>query len=108
MAKPSIKQNAWDNWYGYIGNRKVASFFNTPTETQEQQAKRWLQEQSAYLTPAPKAKRGNMEVSEMEMIQTMNCNLEFALNLFDPFVRYQNLSLEFTATLLVIAERELN
>jgi len=40
--KARIKQNAWGNWYGYLGNKKVESFSNTPTETMEQQAQVWL------------------------------------------------------------------
>lgn len=42
--KARIKQNAWGNWYGYLGNKKVASFSNTPTETMEEQAQAWLKE----------------------------------------------------------------
>lgn len=42
-----IRENAWGNWYGYIGNKRVEQFFNTPEETQEQQARRWLAEQEA-------------------------------------------------------------
>lgn len=43
--KPRIHKNVWDNWYGYLGRKRVISFCNSPTETQEQQAKRWLKEQ---------------------------------------------------------------
>jgi len=42
--KARIKQNAWGNWYGYLGTKKVASFANSPTETMEQQAQAWLKE----------------------------------------------------------------
>jgi hypothetical protein len=45
--KPRIRKNAWDNWYGYLGNRRVMVFANAPTETQEQQANRWLAERIA-------------------------------------------------------------
>jgi len=40
--KFSIRQNVWDNWYGYKSGRRVIGFVNTPTETMEQQAQRWL------------------------------------------------------------------
>lgn len=43
-GKPRIRKNVWDNWYGYIGTRRVVMFTNTPTQTQEQQAKQWLEE----------------------------------------------------------------
>lgn len=38
----SIRQNPWDNWYGYEGRRRVRMFSETAEETQEQQAQRWL------------------------------------------------------------------
>ena len=37
-----IKQNAWDNWYGYEGTRRVIAFANTPEHTAEQAANIWL------------------------------------------------------------------
>jgi len=37
-----IRQNRYDNWYGYLGARRVRAFGNTPEETAEQQAARWL------------------------------------------------------------------
>jgi len=42
-----IRQNVWGNWYGYQGGRRVAAFFNSTTETQEQAALRWLAEQTS-------------------------------------------------------------
>jgi hypothetical protein len=39
-----IKQNAWGNWYGYIGRKNVVSFSATPFESMEDQANRWLKE----------------------------------------------------------------
>jgi hypothetical protein len=45
--KARIKQNAWGNWYGYLGNRKVECFFNDAYGTQEQHAQEWLAEQEA-------------------------------------------------------------
>jgi hypothetical protein len=42
MKSKSIKQNAWDNWYGYMGRKKVRMFTNTAIETQEDEANRWL------------------------------------------------------------------
>src|SRR5262245_50669796 len=42
--KPRIKQNRWDNWYGYLGSKKVIAFFNSPEETMEEAAQRWLRE----------------------------------------------------------------
>lgn len=43
--KARIKQNAWDNWYGYLGRKRVEMFFNTSTATAEQNAQAWLKEQ---------------------------------------------------------------
>jgi hypothetical protein len=43
-AKRRIRQNAYGNWYGYIGTRRVEQFFNSPEETMEQQANRWLKD----------------------------------------------------------------
>lgn len=40
--KRRIRQSVWDNWYGYEGTRRVRLFVNTPEETAEQQANRWL------------------------------------------------------------------
>lgn len=39
-----IRQNKWDNWYGYKSGRRVIGFTNGTTETMEEQAKRWLRE----------------------------------------------------------------
>ena len=46
--KARIQHNVWGNWYGYLGTKRVAQFFNTPTETQEQQANQWLTEQHLW------------------------------------------------------------
>lgn len=40
--KRRIRQNRYDNWYGYLGTQRVRAFGNTPEETAEQQAQRWL------------------------------------------------------------------
>lgn len=40
--KRRIKQNRWDNWYGYEGTRRVAEFLNTRYFTAEQSAEFWL------------------------------------------------------------------
>lgn len=45
--KASIKKNAWDNWYGYHGCKKVEWFLEDAGNTQEQLAKAWLDEQKA-------------------------------------------------------------
>ena len=38
-----IRQTAWGNWYGYLGNRKVESFDGCGfIGGQEEQAKEWL------------------------------------------------------------------
>lgn len=42
--KLRIRQTRYDNWYGYRGTRLVIQFTETTEETQEQQAKRWLEE----------------------------------------------------------------
>ncbi len=38
----TIKQNRWDNWYGYVCGIKVKAFCNTPTGTAVQHAEEWL------------------------------------------------------------------
>lgn len=43
-----IRQNAWGNWYGYDGKRRVVVFNNTPCESMEQQAQRWLLETGPF------------------------------------------------------------
>jgi hypothetical protein len=42
IPKKRIARNAWDNWYGYEGTRRVISFANTSQGTQEQHATAWL------------------------------------------------------------------
>jgi hypothetical protein len=42
MAKARIRQNRYDNWYGYVGQRRVEAFGNTPTGSAEENAKAWL------------------------------------------------------------------
>jgi hypothetical protein len=51
----SIRGNAWDNWYGYIGSKRVESFFATLGETQEQAAHAWLDAQERTYGAAPVA-----------------------------------------------------
>lgn len=46
--KRRIRQNAWGNWYGYEGTRRVAEFMNTPCESMEAQAKRWVSETGEF------------------------------------------------------------
>ena len=40
--KATIRQNAWDNWYGYVGGRRVEAFGNDAQGTAEQHAIVWL------------------------------------------------------------------
>ena len=40
-SKRRIKQNAWGNWYGYEGKRRVKAFAETPEYSMEQNAERW-------------------------------------------------------------------
>lgn len=42
MAKARIRKNRYDNWYGYVGTRRVEAFGNTPTGSAEENAKAWL------------------------------------------------------------------
>jgi len=41
-----IKENAWGNWVGYQGTKKVVEFADTPTSTQKDKAEKWLMEQN--------------------------------------------------------------
>ena len=45
--KATIRQNAWDNWYGYLGGKKVIAFGNAKGQTAERAANEWLAQQSA-------------------------------------------------------------
>ena len=40
-GKRRIKQNAWGNWYGYEGSKRVNAFAETPEYSMEQNAERW-------------------------------------------------------------------
>ena len=40
-GKRRIRQNAWGNWYGYEGKRRVKAFAETPEYSMEQNAERW-------------------------------------------------------------------
>lgn len=40
--KFKVEKNAWDNWYGYSGTRKVIEFQNKPEQSMEDEAKDWL------------------------------------------------------------------
>jgi hypothetical protein len=43
MAKARIRQNRYDNWYGYLGTRRVMAFPNTiPNHGARQAAEEWL------------------------------------------------------------------
>jgi len=57
MAKRRIRQNRYDNWYGYEGGRKVASFFNDAQGTQEEHANRWLRGEPAIHDTVPQRLR---------------------------------------------------
>ena len=49
---PRIKQNAWDNWAGYYGMRKVIDFTNSTTASAEQNAETWAAEKTLLRDPA--------------------------------------------------------
>jgi hypothetical protein len=56
--KITVRKNAWDNWYGYVGGRKAEMFFGSPEE-QESQARSWAEKManddafaSSYVTIA--------------------------------------------------------
>lgn len=50
LAKSSIRQNRYDNWYGYRGGRRIVMFANSATETAEQAARAWLVRELALRT----------------------------------------------------------
>jgi len=45
-VKFRIKENAWGNWCGYQGAKKVIEFADTPTSTQKDKAEKWLEGQN--------------------------------------------------------------
>ncbi len=47
--KRRIKCNAWGNWHGYEGTKRVASFGETTQHTAEQNAQRWLNEDQSAI-----------------------------------------------------------
>lgn len=44
-----IRQNRYDNWYGYVGSRRVIAFGHSRTETAQQAAERWRDERAQVL-----------------------------------------------------------
>jgi hypothetical protein len=44
-----ILQTKFDNWYGYINNKRVKDFVHLPTTSQEASARRWLEDQMEML-----------------------------------------------------------
>lgn len=40
--KRRIRKNAWGNWYGYLGNKKVEWFASDAEYSQEEIAQHWL------------------------------------------------------------------
>lgn len=47
-GKARIKQNAYDNWYGYIGTRRVIAFCNpVPSYGAQHEAWDWLVERKS-------------------------------------------------------------
>ena len=53
MKQYTIKQNAFDNWYGYLGGKRMTEFAETLTQTQEQAALEWLEKMSTPTTFTP-------------------------------------------------------
>ena len=53
MARYSIKENRYGNWYGYKGNKRVEIFFAIPGKSQEDSAKEWLQERTKKTNETP-------------------------------------------------------
>ena len=47
-AKPRLRINVRDNWYGYLGRNRVASFGNTSHYTAQQHAEMWLRARQGY------------------------------------------------------------
>jgi hypothetical protein len=46
-----IRKNAWGNWCGYVGGRRVITFSGTPDLTAEQNAHLWLAEKQSAPDP---------------------------------------------------------
>ncbi len=42
IGRKSVRQNAWDNWSGYEGGKKVVAFANTPQSSAEEKAQSWV------------------------------------------------------------------
>ena len=47
FPKRTIKQNRYDNWYGYVGGKLAEAFCNDGERTQEENAHRWLETQTS-------------------------------------------------------------
>lgn len=47
----SARKNIYDNWYGYVGGKRVIAFSNTASHTQEEEAEHWLKH--GVLPPRP-------------------------------------------------------
>jgi hypothetical protein len=61
MAKRRIRQNRYDNWYGYEGSKRVIAFFNDSQGTQEEHARDWLNE---VIEPNPKPLTATVEMGQ--------------------------------------------
>lgn len=60
--RPRIQQNAWGNWYGYIGRKRVKAFSNpVPNYGAQQEAEQWF---SDTLVLVERAKRYSTDPRE--------------------------------------------
>lgn len=77
MPKFSIRQSAWDNWYGYEGKRRVQLFTNSrPGHGAQEIAEQWL------------AKQEQQQAVEAAREELENCNAQ------DYDARLQNLKVQ--------------
>jgi len=58
----TIRKHRWDSWRGYLNGVKVAEFGNTPQQTAEESAKKWLEGQQRKATPQPRSSEAVVEI----------------------------------------------
>ena len=67
VGNRAIKQNIWDNWYGYENNRRTMAFGNSKEQTAEDAAHDWLQRRKdAEGTIVPTVHLNGTSASELE------------------------------------------
>ena len=60
--KYRIRRNAYDNWYGYAGTKRIVVFVNSPGERMEDAATAWLATMTATHQPTTNNTMNTMKI----------------------------------------------